>query len=790
MKNFIWVVIYMLTVSVMIPGNTYSQGGSYLWTGAVSTDFTISGNWNPSRTSANSFDKLFFNTGGSISVTNVPNQQMVSLSIGSNTAVTMIGSSTNTLTFTKPDSCLYIGPGSTLISSPGTANNLLFSIPPGTYGLCDGILDFETTAASGAQMNISVPATFTFKPGSECIQNCLGNVFGSNSGNNVVIFENGSKFTQKKGSNPFALTAPNSKVQFNHGSLFSMQQNAAPSFSGRTYANLEINNAAFSQSGVGASACIMDSLILTSCTLLGLNLTGGVTINGNINLQSGTLNFIPASAGNYTLSGTGTFLNNAGTLVIGPNATVTNTNTSSLTSGTLTVNGILNAGSNNLLGSGASSSLTGSGTIKLSGSIASQISGYNSNTFSGVYEFTGNAQSIPSGTYSNLKINGSGTTLSGDVSVSGILTLTSGTISLGSNTLTILSGGSVTAGSLTSYVRTNGAGGLKFASMPTLTSVSFPIGNSDYNPVILNYSGSIRDWTASVADAISSGTIGNNPTAIVNREWNITPSNLVGIIANMTLQWNTSNEGAGFVEGNPLNIAHYDAGTGGWYPYPSSDIATGTAGASSHITTENGLTSFSPFAVANDGPLPVELSSFNSILNGRNLTLRWTTNIEVNNSGFEIQRKEAETNSWVKLSFITGIGNSNVSHNYSFIDNNLSSGKYIYRLKQIDFNGDTKYYDLANEVILAAPGKFSLSQNYPNPFNPTTKINFDVPADSKIRLEVFDITGRSVAVLFDGFKNAGYYTLDFNASSFSSGTIFYKLDAGEVHILKRMMLIK
>ena len=790
MKKTIITISILLSILAFTSDFSYSQGGVYYWTGAFSTDFTAGGNWSPSRISPNTFDKLAFDIGGSITVTNVPNQQMVAMGISNNTSVTMIASSSNTLTFTKVDSCLYIGPGSSLIVGLGSANLLSLSIPPGSNALCNGIMDFETTAASGTQMTVGSASGFAFKPGSECIQNCLGNIFGSAVVNNVVVFESGSKFTQKKGSNPFALTAPNSKVLFNHGSLFSYQQNSAPSFSGRTYANLEINFASFSQSAVGGSALTIDSLILTSATTLGLNLTGGITIGGNINIKAGTLNLIPASANIISLSGSSAFVNNAGTFVIGSNATVNNTNSAFSTSGSLTVNGVLNAGANNLLGNGASSALSGSGTIKLSGSIASQISGYNSNTFSGTYEFTGSNQSIPAGTYSNLKINGSGASLSGDAAVTGAVTLTSGTLALGGNTLTINSGSSISAGSAASYIKTNSTGGLKFASMTSGIDVNFPIGNSSFNPVIINYTGTTRDWTASVKDAITSGSIGSNPTAKVNREWNIIPSSLSGISANMTLQWNTSDEDTGFNEGSPLNIAHFDAGTGNWSSYSSTATAQGTAGVTSHITSVNGLTQFSPFAVANDGPLPVELASFNSQIAGRDVKLNWTTNSEINNSGFEIERKADQETVWNKINFVNGEGASNVSHNYSFTDKNLPTGKYNYRLKQIDFNGLFKYYDLSNEVIIGVPQQFNLLQNFPNPFNPTTKINFDLPVASKISLEVFDISGKLVSILADGFTNAGYHSIELNASGLSSGIYFYRLTAGEFISTKRMMLIK
>ena len=89
--------------------------------------------------------------------------------------------------------------------------------------------------------------------------------------------------------------------------------------------------------------------------------------------------------------------------------------------------------------------------------------------------------------------------------------------------------------------------------------------------------------------------------------------------------------------------------------------------------------------------------------------------------------------------------------------------RYNYRLKQMDYNGNYKYYELSSLVDVGIPTKFDISQNYPNPFNPSTKINFDLPFDSKVQIKVFDMTGREMAQILNESKSAGYYTAQFNA---------------------------
>lgn len=188
--------------------------------------------------------------------------------------------------------------------------------------------------------------------------------------------------------------------------------------------------------------------------------------------------------------------------------------------------------------------------------------------------------------------------------------------------------------------------------------------------------------------------------------------------------------------------------------------------------------------------LPVELSAFNSQVSGSNVLLNWRTESEINNAGFDIQRKTGNTD-WVNIGHVNGNGTSNVQNNYSFADNNLQTGKYKYRLKQIDFNGNFAYYNLANEVSIGLPNTFALKQNYPNPFNPSTKIEFNLPVNSNVLLKVYDISGKEIARLINNeFRNAGNYSVDFNASTLASGVYFYKLEAGSFTGIKKMMFVK
>jgi len=90
----------------------------------------------------------------------------------------------------------------------------------------------------------------------------------------------------------------------------------------------------------------------------------------------------------------------------------------------------------------------------------------------------------------------------------------------------------------------------------------------------------------------------------------------------------------------------------------------------------------------------------------------------------------------------------------------------------------------------ALPASFALSQNYPNPFNPSTVISYQLPVTSQISLKVYDVLGREVATLVSERKAAGNYSVTFDASKFSSGVYFYKLQAGNFVQTKKMLLVK
>lgn len=191
--------------------------------------------------------------------------------------------------------------------------------------------------------------------------------------------------------------------------------------------------------------------------------------------------------------------------------------------------------------------------------------------------------------------------------------------------------------------------------------------------------------------------------------------------------------------------------------------------------------------------IPVELTSFAASNDRNNVTLNWATATEVNNSGFQIERKLNGTNEWTNLSFVSGKGTSTERNNYSYMDKGLTVGKYSYRLKQVDLDGTFEYSPVI-EVDVNAPNEYTLYQNYPNPFNPSTTIEYSLPEKADVTISIYTAIGELVTTLVDGTVESGYQKVSFNASNLTSGTYIYQIKAvGAERTFvdtKKMILIK
>lgn len=171
--------------------------------------------------------------------------------------------------------------------------------------------------------------------------------------------------------------------------------------------------------------------------------------------------------------------------------------------------------------------------------------------------------------------------------------------------------------------------------------------------------------------------------------------------------------------------------------------------------------------------IPVQLTSITFKVINSGIQLDWITAREHNNEGFEIHRR-SQSRGYHLIGFVEGRGTTNEEQYYSYIDTTVKSEKYIYRLNQLDFDGN---YNYLSEIAIDAspPVDFYLHQNYPNPFNPTTTIPYSISKLSFATLKVFDMTGSEIATLVNEIKPAGSFEVKFYTSALPSGVYFYTL---------------
>ena len=262
--------------------------------------------------------------------------------------------------------------------------------------------------------------------------------------------------------------------------------------------------------------------------------------------------------------------------------------------------------------------------------------------------------------------------------------------------------------------------------------------------------------------------------------------------------WDNGNGSAITIKASGLNgsydVSWFDPRTGNLSSLPSIDSGSDV--------------SFSPpddddwiLLLENEGSLPVQLTAFEALTSGDAITLKWNTSSETNNAGFEIERAvvssvesperpDRDAIPWQKIAFVEGHGSTTEAQNYEYVDavDPLVSSVFLYRLKQIDFDGRFEYSEEI-EVTLLAPQGAALS-NYPNPFNPNTTIHFAIPLDAEVNLKVYDASGREVRTLVRGYRPAGWHEVQFDASELPSGVYFYTLQAGDIYENHSMTLLK
>jgi hypothetical protein len=198
-------------------------------------------------------------------------------------------------------------------------------------------------------------------------------------------------------------------------------------------------------------------------------------------------------------------------------------------------------------------------------------------------------------------------------------------------------------------------------------------------------------------------------------------------------------------------------------------------------------------------PTNIVLSTLTAQVTQDGILINWTTETEPNNAGFNVHRNQQENVEYVKINdtLIPSQGNATTGASYSYVDKPEQEGDYYYKLQDVSLDGSVNFHDPVFVVVTSVdlkkygiPKKFTLSQNYPNPFNPKTNINFTLPNSDIVQIVVYNLNGKVVATLFNGKKDAGYHSLQWNASNIPSGVYFIKMQAGMFMQIKKCLLLK
>jgi hypothetical protein len=210
--------------------------------------------------------------------------------------------------------------------------------------------------------------------------------------------------------------------------------------------------------------------------------------------------------------------------------------------------------------------------------------------------------------------------------------------------------------------------------------------------------------------------------------------------------------------------------------------------------TESGIVAETePMAgMSTDDLAPAVPGGLAAAAKGNGIELTWEEAVDADFKYFSVYRSETQGFEPTESELIANTAEA------SYVDNSVVADVlYYYVLAAVDFSDNMSEFSNEVAAILTdvrqeggVPTEFALNQNYPNPFNPSTAIKFAVPKISNVKIAVYDITGREIATIVDEQMNAGYYSIQWNASNIASGIYFYKLQTEDFVSVKKMILLK
>ena len=192
--------------------------------------------------------------------------------------------------------------------------------------------------------------------------------------------------------------------------------------------------------------------------------------------------------------------------------------------------------------------------------------------------------------------------------------------------------------------------------------------------------------------------------------------------------------------------------------------------------------------------VPIELKSFGARMSGGRILLKWDTESETNNHGFEIQRRFEQHSDWTTIGFVSGSGTTQSNHSYSYEDPLSSlpskSGIVQYRLKQIDSDGSSALSPVVEVTLEMQENDLKLSCTYPNPASAQTTISYSIKESGHVNLRIRNILGEVFETLVDADQSAGTYSEFWNVTTVKSGAYICELSLNGKAVRRNMVVAK
>lgn len=421
-----------------------------------------------------------------------------------------------------------------------------------------------------------------------------------------------------------------------------------------------------------------------------------------------------------------------------------------------------------------------------------------------VVNFNGTSNQVISGTsistFRNCVVNNAGgINLQQSVNIANTLTLIAGGVFLQTYTLQVQNGSPVAISRTNGYIvseQTNNSGKLSWIINGVTGSHVFPFAtvSGSYIPFIMDLTAgdigivTLATYPTNSANLpypsnpdlvthVNNASGVNNSANTVDRFWQIEKT---GISGTADITFSATGSEVGVITN--LKAYRWNSSTQGWETPPGAQ----SAGMLS-VTVQN-VTAFSPWTLAgNNSPLPVELISFNAILNGdKQVDLDWSTATEINSDYFTVERSMDAVH-FEEVVTQPAAGNSNVTKNYHDVDPRPYIGTSYYRLKQVDFNGDYYYSPLA-VVFLDETSQMQMMV-YPNPGNnENIFMRITGASGKKLLLNIMDMSGKVESSKWINAEGDSYTFRLSEMATLSSGIYTVQLISGNDQLISKLII--